>query len=818
MHRLIEMLLGLPHGFLSREGDLSLQFMPRWPLQSVVGASLWNLVLMAALAALVVYVYRREGHTRRLRITLGIIRGLLLGMVLLLLNRPIVSLGQSRTEPSVLAVMVDDSLSMRVHDGGDSRTTAAAEAPSRLEAVQQLLTDHDAALLRELARRHTVRLFRFDSDAEPIAAVSSVGGRTNATAAAQPAAAALRSLQPDGQSTAVLPSILSVLQDLQGQRLAAVVLLTDGRDVPGRPASDALDALKSYGTKVYPIAVGSDAAPRTLEVQSVVAEDTAFKDDLVNVKASIRSSGYERGRPVRVVLKDARTGAVLTGPDGAPAAQTVNLQSGQSASVELQWKATDIGQHELVVEAARQPGELDDSGNARSVSVAVLDAKISVLYVDGYPRWEYRYLKNELLRDKTMTVSCLLTSADADFAQEGSMPITRFPDSIGELMDYDVVVIGDVDPRYFSDQQLQLISDFVSRKGGGFAMVAGPRFSPQAYRGTAIEPVLPVNISRVAAADPDESIPAGFRPVLTPLGADSSIFRFFADRQQNQSYLANDLQPIFWYCRGVVAKPGVGEVYAEHPTDVGPDGHKAALLVLGRFGAGRTLFSAIDDSWRWRFYTGESVFDTYWVQQLRYLARSRKIGQRKLALAAGQSEYELGQPVRLTLRVLDPVLLQQLPDAVSVQVLDAAGEPVATQTLTRAAAGAGTAGTSGGAAPSDLYTGSFTADRVGKFTLRLPPIAASVGMMEAPLEVSLPRLELADPRVDRTSLARLAAETGGKPIHWDTAAAQLLTIPSAEKVIPVVTAQPLWDAPVVMGLFVVLIGAEWVARKMNGMV
>src|SRR6201999_2808268 len=131
---------------------------------------------------------------------------------------------------------------------------------------------------------------------------------------------------------------------------------------------------------------------------------------------------YERGHAVRVVLKDGKTGAILTGVDGAPAEQTVHVNSNEPATVELQWKATDVGQHELVVEAAKQAGELDDSGNARSVSVAVLDAKISVLYVDGYPRWEYRYLKNELLRDKTMTVSCLLTSADADFAQEGTKP------------------------------------------------------------------------------------------------------------------------------------------------------------------------------------------------------------------------------------------------------------------------------------------------------------------------------------------------------------------------------------------------------------
>src|SRR5207249_5022284 len=105
------------------------------------------------------------------------------------------------------------------------------------------------------------------------------------------------------------------------------------------------------------------------------------------------------------------------------------------------------------VEAVKQPDELDHDDNIRTAQVAVLDAKIAVVYVDGYPRWEYRYLKNEMIRDTTVDISCLLTSADPSFAQEGDRPIKRFPESIQELLDYDVVIFGDVDPRQFTDNQ-----------------------------------------------------------------------------------------------------------------------------------------------------------------------------------------------------------------------------------------------------------------------------------------------------------------------------------------------------------------------------
>src|SRR4051812_16095530 len=103
MQRLLEILLGLEKGFLSREGELSLQFNPQWPGQQWVGAVSWNVLLAAAMLALVIYVYRREGRSRGVKIALGVTRGLILAFLLVLLNRPLLTLGQSRTEPSVLA-------------------------------------------------------------------------------------------------------------------------------------------------------------------------------------------------------------------------------------------------------------------------------------------------------------------------------------------------------------------------------------------------------------------------------------------------------------------------------------------------------------------------------------------------------------------------------------------------------------------------------------------------------------------------------------------------------------------------------------------
>lgn len=798
MQRLWEIILGLERGFLSREGEFYLSFNPSWPGQQHIGAAAWNVVLGVAALWLVLYVYRREGRSRNVKIMLGVVRALLLALVIGLLNRPVLTLGQSRTEPSVLAILIDDSISMRVRD---AELRAGAEPQTRLDAAIALLNGQEQKLVRELARTHQIRFYRFDSIAVPLTAPS--------TRPTDPAAATdlamVTGLQPTGQNTQVGTSIRTVLDDLQGQRMAGVVVLTDGRDTPAQPIAATLARLQDSGVKIFPVSIGSDRMPTNVAIQSVSAQESAFKGDIVNVRVQVRGSGMPAGSTATLQLKDRKTGAQLNDPTGKAVEQIVTLDRDAAVEAELQFQPNEVGQLDLVVEAVKQAGEIDDADNTREIQIAVLDAKINVLYVDGYPRWEYRYIKNEMIRDATVDISCLLTSADPSFRQEGDRPITRFPESIEEMMDYDVVLFGDVDPRQFSDAQLQLVMDFVAKRGGGFGMVAGPRWSPLAFRGTPIEAILPVNISKVEPED-GGAITQGFRPALTKDGLQSSIFRFFADKTVNEKFLKDEIQLLFWYLRGATVKPGVGEVQAEHPSDIGADGRKTPILVLGRFGAGRTLFSAIDDSWRWRYYTGESVFDIYWVQQLRYLARSKKLGQRRFTLASVRPVYELGEQVRVTLRIFDPQLLQQLPEQIRVDIRDSTGRVIRQESLLRQEG------------QNDLFALSYAADQMGKFTLKLPAIAGGAEEMELPLEVSVPRLELVQPQVDRVSLARIAAETRGQLLDLSKAADALPTlIPSAAKIIPIEASQPLWDAPLAMVLFVFLITAEWLLRKLYGM-
>ena len=788
MRRIIEFILGLDRDVLGQKGEFSLTFDPVWPLAQWIPTYLWNMLLIGAAIALVAYVYRRESGGRRFRIFTGTLRLVLVLLVLGVLNRPILSLTQTRTEPSVLAVLIDDSLSMQVSDAA----VGASEKPiSRLDAIKRLLGDR--RLVERLASLHQVRLYHFSGSALPLASIDS----PEAVPAAQQQIAELK---PTGNSTRVLGSIQQISQQLQGQRLSGVVVLSDGREMPAIPVDTAV--LHAMGVRVYPICIGSESRIRNLAIESVSVQDVAFKGDLVNVKARVSITGADKSERIWVQLKRA-DGSALTGADGREVNTTVTPDHDGIYDVELVFKADKPGVQDLVIDAGGLPGEITMDDNSRALQVSVLDAQVNVLYVEGYPRWEYRYLKTQLMRDKSMQLSVLLTSADPGYAQEGSAPIRFFPQTMDQLMKYDVVLFGDVDPRQFTDVQLNLVRDFVMSKGGGFGMISGPRYSPHAWRGTSIDTILPVDISN---AKEDDSPVDPFRPALTPEGQASSLFRFFADRGVNDRYIREQLPPLYWFARGVTPRPAVSEVYAEHPTLTGADGRRAPLLVVGRPGAGRALFSAIDDSWRWRYYTGESIFDTYWVQQIRYLARGRKVGQRRLAFTSVRPVYEAGEQTELELRVIDDQLGTQLPDALGVEVVDSDGKLVAHDKLQRQPT------------RKDVYRLLLPLSDVGRYTAKLPSVAPGVEPMQAPFDVIVPRLELSDPRPARSVLSQYAGQTDGSMIEYDKAASQLLAIPSAARMVPVEATWPLWSSPLLLALFVALLTAEWIARKLAGLV
>lgn len=849
---------------------------PDW--MRALNPSLVNLVLVGLAVALVAWTYGRDGRGRGPRIALGVLRVLLLGYVILMINRPVRKVSETRVEPSVVAVLIDDSFSMYVRDTGDAAylarqggpagrgsgpataptstqsagaaTQPAADVefiggtgPTRLDVAVGLLTGDGEKLIRSLASKHALRFYRFSRDAAEIGTIAAPDVAPGKPAA-DPATVKvdpkllddLRNLRTAGESTQLLPSLLTVLGNLQGQQVDGVVILTDARETPAAAPAALVERAKRYDVKFFPVSVGSEKPAKNLSVTSLSVQDSAFAQDIVTAKVSVRATGYGPGKAARVVLRDKKTGAPLRTPDGRDAEATATLAAdGRPEEVEIAFQPQAVGTLDVVAEVAAEEGELDAKDNRAQESVAVLDARVNVLYVDGYPRWEYRYIKNEMIRNPTVNISCLLTSADERFRQEADPPepnfdkideagnvafrdprtgskfpgaITRFPETEEELRKYDVILFGDVDPRQFSSRQVKMVADYVENEAAGFGMIAGPQHAPFKYRNTPIDALLPVTIAAAVPDDPTAMYRDGWRPTVTAegrRGEASMMFRFLPDAAANDKYLREDLQPLFWFCRGVTVKDGVGLVYAEHPAASDPRGQKAPILVLGKFGTGRTLFSAIDDSWRWRYYTGESVFDAYWVQQIRYLARGRKLAERGIKFAVDRERYERGQTVKVSLTILSPTLLKDRRQ-VKVDVVDEAGRVVRQETLQRQES------------PDNLFSASFAAtDAFGAYRVRLAKLSDAVEAQERSFQIIVPRVELEKPEVDREAMLRLAP-----PSQVLTAAAARDKLPGlitgeAKTIAVPHTPEPRWNTWRALSIVMGLLTIEWVMRKVFGL-
>ncbi len=217
---ILEIILGLPGGFLSREGQFTLQFNPTWPLQQYVGgAAVWNFILAGLALALVVYdLSARGADAGSSAVRWGACGRRLLGLVLLLLNRPVLTLGQERREPSVMAFLIDDSLSMKVPDAA----SADGKPQGRLDAVVDLLPVRTVNCFAGWRRFMTCGF-----------TISAGGRRKSRQSGARRLQTPTRKLrrgdrsrrfrrmqrsESGGDGTQMVPALTSVLQDVQGQR------------------------------------------------------------------------------------------------------------------------------------------------------------------------------------------------------------------------------------------------------------------------------------------------------------------------------------------------------------------------------------------------------------------------------------------------------------------------------------------------------------------------------------------------------------------------------------------------------------------------
>jgi hypothetical protein len=792
-----------------------------WELHTSWQWAPWLTVLIAIL--LIVYVglvYGRESTsaTSKYRMLLAALRLSALTIVLIMLAQW--ALAVRLTGPPALVLVIDRSASMQIADrypdeqlASRVRARLAAEqlgASTRLNVAKLLVTENDRGLLASLADRYRISAYSVADSIESVP--PSIEDNQLAKEIR-----AISADGADGHATRLGDALRRVLDDSPLEPPAAILLFSDGVNTQGMPFASAAQEARRRGVPIFAVGIGNDDAPSDIEVADVLVDDAVFVGDAVSFQVQIKATGLE-GQPSKITLRRGEEAQPLT------TRNIVLPPAGETLAVNLLHRPTEPGDIQYVVDVDQADDETNTDNNLQSRTVSVRDANIRVLLVFGYPSYELRFLKTLLERDRSIELSTFLQDADPEFAAQDKTALRAFPAGREELLSYDVLIVGDVEPKLLPSSVWQTVRAFVTEKGGGAAFIAGPRFLPWLYRDNQdVTALLPVVIDALSSVPPDDLPPMlarGFTARPTAIGLQSPGFQLGEDVTQNEA-IWRAFAPLYWLAELGELKPAA-QILAEaafdadsnySPNQAGTSSPPAAdpparsaipLITFQYAGAGRVLFHAIDSTWRWRLGAGDLYFGRYWLQTIRFLARGKLTSGEGLELTADRREYVQGEPVTLRARFLDTSLAPPT-DELTV-LISADGQQRERKTLRRTLAADG------------VFEGTFTDLKTGRYEALIVDVKLPGTPPATRFSVVTPPGEMARTEMDSAALSSAAETTRGKFYTVANADRLLADLPAGRRVpIENLPAKPVWNQWWLVALFLACITSEWIMRKRKGM-
>jgi hypothetical protein len=777
-------------GFYFREGP--------FPILLVLGVFVPLAVLYA------VFLYRRQtelssGH----RLVLGVLRAIVYGLIILLLLAPVVDQTKKILIPNNVLVLLDVSESMSIEDRrsrpdelaesaaalgkiplGELDQYAAAELPddirssvekvSRLDLAKGILGLSELEILRTSTESSHVTGYTFG---ENLASDMSPENSSPWFDAALPSA----------KSTRLGDGLREAVDRHGGQKITGVVVLSDGASNEGVDAVDAALRLGDQSIPVHTIGLGL-TKPEDVRIQTVRVPDTVFYKDKVPVSVGILSHGFQ-GRVVTVDLTI----------DGDLVASRKIALRGNEAVEELSFIADQkVGQSEFVVTATVLPGDVAPENNRYERSISIIDEKIKILYIEGEPRWEFRYLRAVLLRDDRLDVKFLMTEGDPELARASPRHLEVFPEDAAETFQYDLVILGDVPADYFTQSHLERIEELVLKRGASFLMLAGRKYAPASYRDSPIASLLPVKIGN----DGYDRLGPLLYPVPTSSGMKNLIAKFSPSDQVTRETWAR-AKPLYGVPNLDGVKRGAADNILVTLSDVDQRSKPYPLVVWQRYGTGKSLYVGSDQLWRLRFKHGDEFHVHFWKQSIHFLTLSRLLGENKrIRLETERGSYRAGERANVFANVLDE----------SFEPISAPSYDV----LVESPGQAEPSGLSLQAVPGSpgLYQGSYVTGKAGSYLLK-SVLADSKFANTASFQAVGASREMLESAMQEQTLRKISELSGGEYLELSDLRKLPELLKGEVRTTSVSKEISLWDRWYVFALLLLFLSIEWFVRRQN---
>ncbi len=785
---------------VERAPDVTPVYEHSWPLST--GLTVLAALLLAV-GAFFIYTREKASASKLMRWTMAAMRSLALAIAIFMMYGWM--LRQHRLDLPDLALVVDVSASMAAADAyQDQARRQRVEAikaegesaqPTRLDLAKRAFLSSRRPLIDELSERYNLKLYFVSG------ATTSQSGNS--------ATEILSAAEATGEQSRLGDGLRSVLEFQRGRPTSSVILVTDGVTTAGQSLASAAEYARRISMPVFTIGAGDDQTPKDVRVGDLLVEEVAFAGDLIHFDFKIASSGYQ-GKSLRIRLHKQGDSRTLD-------EKTVTLGEDDVArGIRLSHREEEQGEFVFVVQADVLDKETNLENNSVSRAIQVREETIRVLLVQEYPSFDFRFLKTMLERrlkrgsqgeEKLIDLTTILQESDLDYSESDASAQRVFPVSRDELFSYDVIIFGDVDRSLFGDSTLQLIADFVRERGGGIVFIAGPRHTPLDYRDTPLADLMPFELS-TAVAPPvgailDETFE--YRLQATRLGMSSPQLQV-ADGLVGSLRAWRDMPPMHFLLRTPDLRAGA-RVLLEHESKTGPNGVPLPLVTMQFAGAGKVIFHATDESYRWsRHEDGAEYYERYWLQTIRFLSRSRLLGaDRGAELQSDRREYHRGESVSIRLRFLDERKAPAEDDG-AVVVVEQEGGKRRQIRMSRGSIGRA------------VFEAEVTGLVDGRYRAWLATPTLDGQPPSTEFEIAPPLGEQARIQMEQAELARTAKLTGGKFYYLENLGGLLDDLPEGRKVrIESMPPEPVWNSNYLACLLVGLLVGEWLLRKRAGM-
>jgi len=736
------------------------------------------LVLAGAIAALVYAEYRRplSPLTRIERGLLVALRAVALAALALFLFRPIAILPPASARDAIVPVLVDVSRSMRLAD---------ADGQTRLARATALLANE---LGVPLSSHFTTELY-------------SVGDHL---APAKPGA-----LSADARRTDLSGAIAAIRERYRGQRVAGIVLISDGGDTgesggSARPGGQAAPA-DAGGPPVFAVGIGSPDGPRDREVVGLAAGDPRLDHSSVDLHVTAVSTGFGRTPFTLRVLGNGQlldTRRVVPPADGSPIDELFTV------SPDL------LNPTVFTAEIPRDSAEPVGENNTRSILVSPAGRKRRLLILEGAPGFEHSFVTRAWAADSGLEVDSVTRKGknaegqDTFFVQAGagraSALTSGFPSKREQLYGYDALAIANVEGDFFSRAQLAMAADFVAERGGGLLVFGGRSFSQRGLAGTPLEEVLPLEmndrrggLARASLGAID--LPPHNKLTLTAEGESHPIMRIGGSLDETR-HVWSALPALA--ASATVGGPRPGATILALTT--APGGGVFPVVAVQPYGRGRSMVFAGEASWRWKMMVASSdrTYELFWRQAARWLSSA---APDPVAITVPESP-EPGDSISVDVDARDAAFAP-VPDAAVEATLTRPGGEVEPIKLRHADPSGGRFTAAIGSEQPGLYRVHAEAKR------GTTPLGAGDRWML----VGGADREFADPRLNEGFLRRVARNSGGRYVR----AAEASRIPGwLQSAVPQNAAperRDLWHEPWAFAFIVLLLSAEWILRRRWGL-